>query len=179
MLLLNFCDVCPVVTAPRDYRANWIICALSWMTRFCSRTFTDTPSTSPGWERAWPQSTYFSILGSKVLVFCLLMGVFSSLVWFLCRIKISAVLIWTLQKPCWHFSLEGRGLCSQFSTNFWRFVIFFFKSRLQICCQAPDWMKKHYKSLILPLFFVLWENVLLISNPGLIITFRGTMKRVK
>ncbi len=79
----------------------------------------------------------------------------SSLVWFLCRIKISAVLIWTLQKPCWHFSLEGRGLCSQFSTNFWRFVIFFFKSGRQICCQAPHWVKKHHKSLILPLFFIL------------------------
>lgn len=75
-------------------------------------------------------------------IFCLLMGVFSSFVWFICRIKISAVLIWTLQKPCWHFSLEGRGLCSQFSTNFWRFVIFFFKSGRQICCQAPNWVKK-------------------------------------
>ncbi len=84
---------------------------------------------------------FLSVCNSQ-LVFCLLMGVFSSLVWFLCRIKISAVLIWTLQKPCWHFSLEGRGLCSQFSTNFWRFVIFFFKSGRQICCQAPDWVKK-------------------------------------
>ncbi len=115
---------------------------------------------------------FVSVCNSQ-LVFCLLMGVFSSLVWFLCRIKISAVLIWTLQKPCWHFSSEGRGLCSQFSTSFWRFVIFFFKSGRQICCQAPDWVKKHHKSLT---FHPMREHVLLISNPVLIITFRGTMK---
>lgn len=50
ILAFNFTSLFTVVTALRDYKADWIIYALNWMTQLYSRAFTDMPSTLPGWE---------------------------------------------------------------------------------------------------------------------------------